>query len=829
MASRRIRRTKSIAGYLDSLNQESSEARLRNNSRSIASEAIGSSALSEEVQILDKAIQSDNYAPGADGWRIDGGGNAEFGNVYVRGDINAYSGTIGYWNISNPLVERTFGDTTLFGTFLESFDHGPTDVDATSGSYVSLFKSYFDDPTSFTAVKLESNKVTLTLTGHNFSVGDPVVVDFDSATYDSLESTTEATVSVVEVTYDTISYYLPSYNASGASDIALTEVTGTVQIYYEDVAGLYLRDYSKRDFDYGYFSNKGVQYRSPYLVNLVKNPSFEWLGSDATSNTVEDAGGYSSSTLAWTAGTGSTLSAFTLDGSSRYLYTSSYGGSFKWTTTALSTYNSATVSYSAASEFKLLNSNRVLYLNFSIYMDIDYLLSSAQTYKASMDLSEVRFRFSNDSTVNLYDILTDECQAEWTSTGGKSWLSANPVFYDPEELTYSKFQNFDKQNPVPRIDAAKLNSAYSTNDNAGYLAGNDFYIDFPNWLYRQSSGASYASFVKTTKWTEATGVGYILDEVLLSTASRFFFGNMPYSINHFYWVSLDNPRDFSPEDGPIYASVETSTDWINLDLNTQVFNLSHVDRLSIESNAVDTLYTDPGMYSIGGFNSVVNKFTSSPITIDEYPTYFGPVSTLTISGGVFERFYEANHEYYEARTDYSSGKGYSGVFNSATVILKDSDGVDVGSVSSSSYAQVDTIFGSEIGFKNIFDQYGVGEEIAEVSISTNIGGTSTANITANLVNVSGTLLAPNMLADTQAGTASITLTSGSPWSTGSATVTFDREFASAPYVVLSPNTGSAAVFTCAASGVSSTEFTARLAFYGSSTATFTVRWIAVIP
>lgn len=276
MASRRIRRTKSIAGYLESLNQESSESRLRNNARSIASEAIGSSALSEEVQILDKAIQSDNYAPGADGWRIDGGGNAEFGNVYVRGDINAYSGSIGYWNISNPLVERSFGDTTFYGTFLESFDHGPTDADATSGTYVAMFKSYFDDPTTFTAVKLESNKVTLTMTGHTLSVGDPIVVKFDDAAYNNLESTTEATVAIVEITYNTISYYLPSYNASGASDIALTEVTGTVQIHYKDVAGLYLRDYGKTNFDYGYYSSAGAAYVSAETLNLVYNPSFEW-------------------------------------------------------------------------------------------------------------------------------------------------------------------------------------------------------------------------------------------------------------------------------------------------------------------------------------------------------------------------------------------------------------------------------------------------------------------------------------------------------------------------------------------------------------------------
>jgi hypothetical protein len=281
LASRRIARTKSLSGYLGSISQELGEARLRNFSTSISAEAIDASTLSEEVQILDKAIQSDNYAPGADGWRIDGSGNAEFGNVYVRGDINALSGTIGYWNISNPLVDRTFGTTTLHGTFLESFDHGPTDVDAVSGTYVSLFKSYEDIETNFTAVKLESNKVTLTISGHTYSVGDPLIVSFDDATYTALESSQTSLVTISETTYETISYSVGSYNASGAADVATTETAGTIKIYYDDVAGLYLRDYGKAEFDYGYFSNRGVSYVSSPEVNFMYNPSFEYINSSS--------------------------------------------------------------------------------------------------------------------------------------------------------------------------------------------------------------------------------------------------------------------------------------------------------------------------------------------------------------------------------------------------------------------------------------------------------------------------------------------------------------------------------------------------------------------
>jgi hypothetical protein len=360
LASRRIRRTKSIAGYLESLNQESSESRLRNNARSIASEAIGSSALSEEVQILDKAIQSENYAPGADGWRIDGGGNAEFGNVYVRGDINAYSGTIGYWNISNPLVERSFGTTTLYGTFLESFDHGPTDADATTGSYVALFKSYFDDPTTFTAVKLESNKVTLTLTGHTLSVGDPIIVKFDSATYVDLQSANNDTFTVTDTTPTTVSYFLPSYNASGASDIALTDAAGTVQIFYEDVAGLYLQDYERREFDYAWFSNKGVTYRSAATLNLVKNAGAEWTYFD----TVSESNVTEGSTSGWSVTGGITLASYTYV-SNIYDSRSSYAIVSGWTSAYSSAYLSAGLSYATAKQFGL--TDRVLGFGFDMF------------------------------------------------------------------------------------------------------------------------------------------------------------------------------------------------------------------------------------------------------------------------------------------------------------------------------------------------------------------------------------------------------------------------------------------------------------------------------
>lgn len=142
MASRRITRTKSFSAYLSSINDEVSILKSRDDTTGLgpASGSVSGDSLADELSLVSNGIHSSNYIPNYSGWRISGSGVAEFSDVFVRGDINAYSGTIGYWNISSPSVSRVFGDTTLYGTFLESSAIGDSDVNKTSGTYVGLFK-----------------------------------------------------------------------------------------------------------------------------------------------------------------------------------------------------------------------------------------------------------------------------------------------------------------------------------------------------------------------------------------------------------------------------------------------------------------------------------------------------------------------------------------------------------------------------------------------------------------------------------------------------------------------------------------------------------------
>jgi len=273
VASGRLRRNKSIGSYLTSLEQTSTSLNTRTNflTTGLASGSVSESALSEELTIANKTIQTENYVEGYSGWRISGDGAAEFGSVVVRGDINAYSGTIGYWNISTPAVSRVIGPYTLLGTFVESSATGSNDVDTTSGTYVGLYKSYSPEEIVVTSKVRASNISTLTAENHQFEVGDYVLISLEDDT--TFNNGFIATI-LTDTTNDTFTY------ANTGSNVAESAATGVVQLYNPDVAGLYLRDYGKREFDYGYFSSTGVAYAAAETLNLIYNPSFEFTDTN---------------------------------------------------------------------------------------------------------------------------------------------------------------------------------------------------------------------------------------------------------------------------------------------------------------------------------------------------------------------------------------------------------------------------------------------------------------------------------------------------------------------------------------------------------------------
>lgn len=410
MANRRIRRNSKFSEYLIAATGDLTQMQRKPNSIQLGRGAVTSTALAGQVVLTDNVIQSNNYVPGATGWIIDGAGNAEFGNVYVRGDINAQSGSIGYWNISEPVVTRTFGNTTLYGTVIESQNIGSTDSNVTSGAYVSLFKSYVDIPEQIDSASRSGNLATLTIQEHNYIVGDYVNISIPNDTsYD------DPNALILGITDSTITYQ------NVGSDSPDTSITGTANLNIDDVAGLYLRDYGKLQFDYGYFSNKGVSYVSAEDINVIENPSFEY--SSAFSN------------VSWSAGTGLNFNSRDFS-ASNFKSSSSYGANVWWTS-SVSTYFTGNIDYAAGNAYTLFNTSRGLYFGFTIFPNytptsLNLTSSSISTYNL---LGNITSAVANTTTITYTGSGLNFSAGQYVTV--VSGTFSNPVYNikDQEVLT----------------------------------------------------------------------------------------------------------------------------------------------------------------------------------------------------------------------------------------------------------------------------------------------------------------------------------------------------------------------------------------------------------
>lgn len=361
MANSRIRRTKSFSSYIAAVNQDVSSLQQQNDISGIADGAISGSNLASEVALTTSSIQSSNFTEGLSGWKIDGTGVAEFSDVFVRGDINAASGTIGYWNISSPGVERTIGSKRLFGTFLESSDLGDTDAniqEEDSGVYVGLFRSYRRDEVLIVSKSRTNNVAKIVAPNHGFELGDLITLEITGD--DSFGSGT-GYHELSYVDYDSFEFFNEGPDVSTFDGF---QASGYANLFDENIAGLYLNDYSKSLFDHGYFSNEGVKYVSAQIYNYVHNPSFEYFND--LDIRVESTSGWS---------LGPTLVSnisepiiFAENTAATFEYNSPIGFSVAWGTDELSDeYLTGTIDYPLLS--KMLKNNRPLYLNFDLFFD----------------------------------------------------------------------------------------------------------------------------------------------------------------------------------------------------------------------------------------------------------------------------------------------------------------------------------------------------------------------------------------------------------------------------------------------------------------------------
>jgi hypothetical protein len=365
LANRRIKRTKSFSSYIRSIENRVAALRAEAGvSGGIAPGSISASSLAQEVTLSANSIKSLDFVPGVQGWNISGTGVAEFSNIYVRGDINAETGTIGYWNISSPGVERTIGSRKLFGTFLESADFGASDDDVDSGVYVGLFKSYFEESVPVTGATRLGNVVTITAPNHGYLNGDSVIVLIDNDLTNGYGSGS-APALIIEVSKDTFKYQnsgLDTEYVDENGNFVNHGVTGTATLYVKDVAGLYLQDYGKKVFDYGYFSNEGVAYASAETFNLVHNPSLEYEvdGTNASSITSWSRANTSAVTI-----TGVAFNNESSPINNLYRGGSEYGLNVSWTSTPADASVSVVSNYSLVDD--LVSDDPTLYLHLDVF------------------------------------------------------------------------------------------------------------------------------------------------------------------------------------------------------------------------------------------------------------------------------------------------------------------------------------------------------------------------------------------------------------------------------------------------------------------------------
>jgi len=739
LASKRLRRTKSFSSYLAALNQDMQD--LKNNTTTtpttLGTQSVESNALGDALVLDNKSIESASYVEGIAGWKIDGSGVAEFSDVFVRGDINASSGTIGYWNISSPDVIRKIGNRDLYGTFLESSDLGSNDKDKESGTYVGLYKSYIDLPVPIVSISRLENVVTAISTGHRFKVGDLVSVDLPS---DTTLSTGSSTAEIIEVGYN---YFRYISFGDDVPEVTGQDYTGTASLSNKDVSGIYLQDYGKTLFDYGYFSNEGVSYVSAQTYNLVLNPSLEYVNSSG--NTI-------SSVSSWARVNTTSIVTFqavqfsNVNASVHGLYenNSEYGLEVGWTSIPANSNFSVEVNYSLLNS--LVSSDPTIYLHFDVFsapfhqapsvlvdsyvenvisnvsvitvttntahgltandyiyetffgsagsdtpeqifpgggsaiVQVSSVVSNTvfrilntfnrasgetQNYIGTSDREQVRVAkldipefnakaiyldFGNSSSpVYIDDVATPEWALlsdtyKYFSLTNSELNAAIVNDYEDEQILCSKLPalgSVDRAATIPTrfnaeitISLAKLYDKYRQANPTGLANQSNFKIVFP---------AKVTSFqVGGTTHANVSSGSLVLDNVALSTEKRFFFANSGSSAYSWYDSTAI----------PNTPSVQSTKQWVNIDLETQTANYKYTDIIEFKSPTFSgDLDSNPGVFSTAlveteqvvwqelhqdstasyFFSSSGSYVRPSNITTGDYPNYDANLQSYSVA------------------------------------------------------------------------------------------------------------------------------------------------------------------------------------------------------
>jgi hypothetical protein len=137
------------------------------------------------------------------------------------------------------------------------------------------------------------------------------------------------------------------------------------------------------------------------------------------------------------------------------------------------------------------------------------------------------------------------------------------------------------------IDSGKLKTTYIENDPTGYAAGNSIKIKIPNWTYRlvfSDTGSGIA--VSATKNTSTSSMYLIYDSFNFGTVSTPFYGDTDGLLSAYDWRASAS--------APSSASLSViGTYWIDLNLDSNTFNLNGLDYIGFSSKTYPYSYKYP--------------------------------------------------------------------------------------------------------------------------------------------------------------------------------------------------------------------------------------------
>ncbi len=415
---------------------------------------------------------------------------------------------------------------------------------------------------------------------------------------------------------------------------------------------------------------------------------------------------------------------------------------------------------------------------------------------------------------------------EWVDTPPPAITATSPIVWNSGTSTLSFDAIANAQLQTPMLDYVKNDTGGSvTKGQAVYVSG----ADGTNILVSLADADTELTSSKTLgllyQDLAVNGLGYIVTNGLLSgidtsgatnagdsvwlssTAGGRVYGAPPAKPAHSVYLGVVSRKHAT--NGEILVKIQNGYELNELhDVNAG----SPSDNNILAWDSATSMWTNQTVAGIGAaaasHTHAASDVTSGTLDIARIPT--GTTSTTVALGDhLHTGVYQPAGSYLTAEADTLSTVTGRGATTATAVSITNS-------TASSS---------STTGALKVTGGLGVG---GNINSGGSIAATGDVSASGNLI-ATGSVDADNTFTEAQAGTTSVTLTSASPWSGGSATVTFPSSFSTTPYIYTTPSSSASVAITSHVTASSASSFTVRVNYYASSSGSITVRWQAIVP